>query len=107
MIGRKNRRVTFEEAVQATDSVGDTVSSWVPIATVWASLEPLRGEEAQQAQQAIATVTHRLRFRWSVQLDALTPKHRARYGSRVLDIRSVSDIGGMHREIEVMATEQV
>lgn len=107
MIGLKNRRVTFERPFDQPDELGDVGKQYVPMATVWASLEPIRGDERYQSQQVQASFSHRIRIRWSASLAGLTPRDRARYGSRTFDIVSVADINSDHREIELMVTERL
>ena len=107
MIGRKNRRVSFERPYETPDAVGDVDKAWLPVATVWASVEPLRGEERYQAQQIQATADHRIRVRWSTTLATLTPKHRAKLGTRIFEIVSVADLTTDHRELELLATERL
>lgn len=108
LIGPKTRRIVLQAPTEVVDAVGDVVPSWTTLATVWASIEPLRGEERYLAQQVQATVTHRIRIRWSATLSAsLTPKCRATYGSRVFDIGSVADLQTQRRELELMVTERV
>lgn len=106
-IGRKNRRLTFDRPIDTTDGHGDALVDYATIGTVWASIEPLRGEERFEAQQVTADVTHKIRVRYSSTLAGLTPKHRARLGATTYDLLSINDINSGHRELEIWARVRV
>lgn len=107
LIGPKNRRVVFEESVQAVDAVGDTVNNWLHYETAWASVEPLRGEERFEAQRVQGSISHKLRMRYSPRLAAMTGKHRALLDGRIFDlVGPPGDLQAKHRELEVLAVER-
>ena len=102
-VGLKTRRLAIEQPVDGTDAHGDVLTTYTTVATVWASIEPLRGEERFEAQQVTADVSHRIRIRWARDLAAMTPKWRLRLGDTLFDVLSVVDIGFAHRELEISA----
>lgn len=107
LIGVKNRRITFEESVQRTDEVGDTVNEWVLYDSSWASIEPLRGEERYEAQRVQGSISHKIRVRYSTRLAAMTGKHRAVYAGRIFDlVGPPGDLMAKHRELELLAVER-
>lgn len=106
MIGRKNRRLTIERPIDTPDDLGDAIVEYAAHAVVWASIEPLRGEEAFKTQQVRADVTHRIRIRWAETFRDLNPKWRARLGVTIYDLISVLDITTDHRELELLAKER-
>jgi SPP1 family predicted phage head-tail adaptor len=106
-IGLKSRRVVIERPIDSTDDLGDAITTYTAVATVWASVEPLRGEERFEAQQVTADVTHRIRFRWGSVIAGMTPKYRLRQADQVFDVLSVNDIMTAHRELEVYAKVRV
>ena len=91
--GTKKKRLTLETYAETPDSFGDAmVGQYTTLATVWASVQPLRGRELAQFQQVSADVTHRIKMRYSAALAVLTPKDRAVLGSRNFDILSVINV---------------
>jgi SPP1 family predicted phage head-tail adaptor len=86
------------------DDYGDTENAWATIATVWAAIEPLSGNERWSAQQVGAEVSHKITVRWMRVIDS---KMRIVYQSRVFNFQSVRDPDERHRWLEIMATEQV
>lgn len=102
--GRLRHRVTVEQPSVADDGYGGQARSWSAFATVWASVEPLQGHEYFQAQQAQATVTHKVTMR---HLDGVTHDMRVKLGSRALNIVSVIDTEERGRELVLMCEEAV
>jgi SPP1 family predicted phage head-tail adaptor len=88
--GLLDRRVTLERRVEVVDPSGEVVVSWVPLATVWARVEPLGGRENFGAQQFVATGDLRFTVRWRADV---TPLHRVVYAGVPYDVVSVAEEG--------------
>ncbi len=91
--GKLQHRVTIQAATETASPSGAKSQVWNEYATVWAAVVPLSGRELVHAQQAQPDVTHKVTLRsgGTVTRDLITPKHRLLYGSRVLEILSVTD----------------
>lgn len=63
--GRLDARVTIQRRVQSQDDFGEVLNGWEDVATVWAQVTALRGEELFAAQQVQSKVDHRIRVRHS------------------------------------------
>lgn len=103
IVGRLDRRITIEQPTASQDAYGEPVESWGALATVWAQVQPLRGEERFEAQQVGAerTVRFRIRYRSDV-----TEQMRVVYDGDVYDITAVLELG--RREgLEILAVAQV
>lgn len=99
------QRITIEQyTVTDRNEIGGEVKDWAPVATVWASVEPIRGREFFAAQQVNAEVTHKVTTRFHA---GITPKMRVKYGARVLEIQSVIDPQERHLFLELMCVERV
>ncbi|RRU23580.1 phage head closure protein [Stenotrophomonas sp. 278] len=61
--GELRHRVRIQEQVTARDSDGVSQTSWVDVATVWASVEPLSAREFIQSGQGQSAVTARVTIR--------------------------------------------
>lgn len=81
---------------------GEVEVSWVKVATIWGSVEPLRGREYFQADQAQAEVNTRIRVRYR---EGIMPKMRVIRGNQTFDIESVIDPETRNRELELMCRE--
>lgn len=101
--GRLDRRIVIERPVSTTDTFGASIQTWTEVATVWASVRQLRGQEylSAQAGQAEVDAVFKLRYRAD-----LTPVMRITYGGANYDIKSISEIG-RREALEIMARAQV
>lgn len=93
-------RVTIQ--VSELDQWGDP-AGWSDIATVWARVEALKGEEYFAAAQMQNSVSHRVTMRYRADL---TPTHRLVFEGRILDIEAVLPDERKSRLV-IMCTEQV
>lgn len=107
MSGRRRHLITLESRGTTLDSYGDETLTYTTLATAWAEIRMVSGNERFGAMQVQAEVTHRIRFDWTAAAAALTPKDRITYGSRTFDIISAADPTGRQRELEVLAVERV
>ena len=87
--GRLRHRVRIEEQVTARDSDGIEQTDWVPVATVWASVEPLSAREFIQSGQAQSSVTAKITIRARSMSASMRLIHQTRYGDQVYNIAGV------------------
>ena len=88
--GLLDRRIRLERRFEETDASGQVLVRWLPLATVWARVEPLRGGEGFGQQQWVATGDVRFTIRWR---DDVTPLHRVVHDDRTYDVVSVAEDG--------------
>lgn len=105
--GALDRRVRFERATPVDDGFSSDVrTTWTPIATVWASVLALSDGEKWRAGAVGATVSHRIRVRYSSVLAGLKASDRAIFDGRTLQIGPPKEVG--RREfLEMTAMESV
>jgi len=58
--GRLRHRITFQQATETYNDVGEPVTTWADYKTVWAEVKPIKGEEYWASKQINAEVTHRV-----------------------------------------------
>ena len=107
--GKLNKRITIQQLVASSpefNSKGEPQRSWDTFQQVWASVNPLQGQEfwAQQQKQIKAETTIRVRIRY---LSGVNAGMRVLYGSRILDIQNVIDPQEKHVEMQLMFSEGV
>ena len=85
-----DRRVRLERRFEEIDASGQSVARWLPLAEVWARVEPLGGREGFGAQQWVATGDVRFTIRWR---GDVTPLHRVVHDGRAYDVVSVAEVG--------------
>lgn len=103
--GPLRHRVTLESGSETQDSAGGIVLSFTTVATVWASVEPVRGKEYFAAQQVASDVTHLVRLRRQPGISPTT-KWRVIFNGRKFDIESVIEVLERRREWQLMCIER-
>jgi SPP1 family predicted phage head-tail adaptor len=96
--------VTIQELVRADDGYGGTVETWQNIATVWAAIEPLRGNERYTAQQVQTELSHKVTIRYRSEVK---PQMRLVYKGRIFEIEAAIDVEERHRWLELLCSEVV
>ena len=102
--GKLRHVVTIQTASESQDSFGEPIKTWGSNSTAWASIQPLSGRELLTAQQYYAEATHRVIMRHST---AITPAVRLKFGTRYLQVNSVSDRDERGEQVECICTEVV
>ena len=92
-------RVTIYEQRNTRDAGGASLPEFVPVATVWARIDPLSGRERILAGGAGGMMSHRVTLRY---FQGLTPRHEMRVttrnGERRCKITAVVNPDGRLRE---------
>ena len=86
MAGKLRHRVAIQSLSESLDSYGEPDEGWTTAETVWASIEPVSGNELDVGDGQTGIVTHRVFMRYTANA---TPKKRLLFGSRVFGIESV------------------
>ncbi len=106
--GKLRHRITFQQFNGTLDEYGDPQdkndNNWTDVATVWAAVDPVSGREFYEAQQSQSDVTHKIRCRYR---SGLNTAMRIKFGSRILEIRSIIDWEERHESLLIMAVEVV
>lgn len=88
-----DRRVTFERSFETRDELGAVVSTWVTLATVWASRRRASARETLAAAEVAAAITDIFECRYANAWGDLSPVDRLVFDNRSYDIVSVEEIG--------------
>ncbi len=102
--GPLRHRVQIQTVTETVDAIGGISPVWATTATLWAAVEPLRGDERATQQQIDAAVTHRVRMRHGTDI---SPKDRLVHLGRTFDIASVLNVGERDKQLEIMCSEQI
>lgn len=97
-------RITIQKCVRVIGSDGIAEESWQHHATVWASIEPLRGREYLQSMTVNTEVSTRIRIRYQPDI---TSSMRVMYNARIYNILSVINLKERNRELELMCAEVI
>jgi len=88
IIGQLRHRLTLEQPTATPDGAGGSTLAWTPLATMWASLRPLSGDEVAQADGTRGRITHEIVIRHRA---GVTAAMRFMSGPRTFAIRSAID----------------
>jgi SPP1 family predicted phage head-tail adaptor len=102
--GKLRRRLIIQQAIETQGPTGEMAVVWGTFATVYGSVEPLRGREFWAAKEQQAQVTTRIRIRY---LDGVTPKMQVIDGSKLYLIEAVIDPEMRHIQMDLMSVEVV
>jgi SPP1 family predicted phage head-tail adaptor len=100
--GDANRRVTIRRVVRTDEAGGGYAETLVDVATVWAEVEPLQGDEQLQAMQTGMARPHRFTLRYREGVDGAT---ELLHDGRRFNVRSVTDTRAARRELVILADE--
>ena len=107
-IGPLRHRVVIQQKSVTRDTYGAEVVSWTNVATVWAAVEPLAGNEryVNTVDQRIAEATTRIRIRYRDGIDSLMRVvHTIGTYSHTYDIRAILNQWGRFKELHLMCKE--
>lgn len=102
--GRLRHRGTIEHLVEGSpqkSASGESLAEWTTLATVWMSIDPLRGRELFAAQEHHSETTVRIRIRYR---DDVTAQMRVLHEGVYYSILAVIDPDLRHRELELMCS---
>jgi SPP1 family predicted phage head-tail adaptor len=76
-------RLILDRPESVRSATGSESINFVPFATVWAGIEPIKGAEAVAAgAQLLGSLDTKIVIRWSPNMDAVGAKWRARHATR-------------------------
>jgi SPP1 family predicted phage head-tail adaptor len=104
--GEMRHSITIQRYTSTQDSLGALVLTWATLCTARAMVEALGGTGRLETipKQDLATVTYRIRIRFRSDVTP-APKDRVLFGTKYLNIESVTDPSGRRREYVLMCTE--
>jgi len=103
--GELRHQVTIQRnTATAQDNYGQVVESWSTIATRWASIRPMTGDESEEGKQVKAKATHEIKMRYLVDI---TTKDRVKLGTRIFNVYSIINTEEKNKETVLKCIEAV
>lgn len=102
---RYRHSITLQQPGGTRDSVGERVTSWTNVKTVYADISVLNMREQMLATQRQATTTHKVTIRYDADLAAINATWRVLFGSRALIIDGVNNVDERNAVLELLCTE--
>ena len=103
-IGKLRHKVLIQADGSTRDAHNQITPSWATISggTVFANVEPLRGNSLYEAETVKTEITHKVTMRY---LSTVTEKHRIVHDSRNLQIIHVINVDESDWILELMCKE--
>jgi SPP1 family predicted phage head-tail adaptor len=102
--GLYRHRITIRSKSVTRNAYGEEIVTPTTFGTYWASVEPIRGREFTEMQQAQAEVTTRIRMRYH---DGITPEMDVLFDNDEYQIVAVIPVKERGRELELMCSKRV
>lgn len=96
-------RLTLEELSRVADEGGGFTEDWVTVATLFADLRPIGGDERYEADRLAGRVTHEVSLRYRA---GVVPAMRFRKGTRIFHIVTVIDVDERRRWLNCLCEER-
>lgn len=103
-IGRTNKRITFCRYEDKENTLLQIEQVLIEVKTVWASVEPTRGREYQEAQRIRPELTYKITTRYH---KGITPDMLIKFGERYFNIVSAINVRERNEMLEMICTEKV
>lgn len=103
LTSRLTKRVMIKQFTTTADEYGEPVETLTDVATVWAAIEPLRGQEFFAAMRENAEVTTRIRIRWRPGIDRTMI---AQYKDVQFEVLYIIHPEFAERELQLMCKER-
>lgn len=103
-IGRTNKRITFCKYEEKENALLQTEQILTEIKTVWASVEPTRGREYQEAQRIRPELTYKITTRYHKEI---TPTMLIKFKKRYFQIVSVINVKEHNEMLEIICIEKL
>ena len=103
-IGRTNKRVTFCRYEEKENGLSQMEQVLTEVKTVWASVEPTRGREYQEAQRIRPELTYKITTRYHKEV---TPDMFIKYKDRYFSIVSIINVRERNAMLEIVCTEKL
>lgn len=101
-LGNYRDRVTLQRPTFTKNAIGERITAWEDVATVFASVLPIRQTESVKAGGTVTSTTWCIRMHWRADI---TSGWRMLFRGQALDLVSVYDPIGVRIELEAIANE--
>lgn len=100
-------KIVIQTATTTQSSSGQPTKSWSTLATIWAKIRTLSGNEMINAQQVQSILSHEFTIRYSSDVSSVKPDDRIYFDSRYFDIKNVRNVDERNIEIRMLCNEAV
>ncbi len=101
--GDLRQRVSLQTATETLTN-GQLIAVWATTASYWAKVVAIGGTEALNAGKLTPVRTFEITLR---NVATITEKQRLLFGSRILNITSVAEVGERREGLKITASERI
>lgn len=99
--GSLNKRVAFQQRIDAPDGGGGKTSSWQTVLTVWGGFRPQRGRERLEAGRLSSAVAGVLTVRSSNDTRQITEVHRVMIDNVPYQVQAIINPDQRYKYLEM------
>lgn len=103
-IGRTNKRIAFCRYEEKENELIQTEQALIEVKKAWASVEPTRGREYQEAQRIRPELTYKITTRYH---KGITTDMFIRFKNRYFQIVSIINVRERNEMLEIICTEKI
>ena len=103
LAGRLRHRVVIETVSRALDAMSQGIETWTTYDTVWAEVQPLKGQQLFEAQKANSAITAKIIMRYR---SGVSPTWHIKHGSQYYYIIEIINSGMRNKMLELIVTER-
>lgn len=100
--GKLRHRITLQRRDVTQDAFGAPVDTWTDVATVYASIDPLKGSQLLAAQAFGNETKAKIIIRYR---PGITADMRVVFGAKIYDIHEIINPGECNVEIHMICSE--
>lgn len=104
IIGKLRHYVDLQSATASQNNYGEESKVWATDESIFAQIEPLRGQQLLEYQQINTELTHRIIIRYTANA---TSEKRIKWGARIFDISVVRNIEERNIFQELLCKEKL
>lgn len=106
--GQLRRRVVLQQRSPAQDATfGQQSLTWVTLATIYASIEPMAGAQLERARSIYNETSHEVTVRWQALFEDIRQvgTYRLVYAGRYFDVGASLNRDERNREVTLLCRE--
>lgn len=106
--GQRRHRLLLQQPTRTQNALGEPITTWTDVATVWAQIEPIKGSERLVANQLLADLDTRIVIAYGPEWSAISAAWRCSHGGVTYNIGAPPVNRGLrNKEIELMCKSGV
>jgi SPP1 family predicted phage head-tail adaptor len=108
-IGDLTKRVSLQQRISTTGTMGQSVETWTEIAKVWAAIEPLTAQQRVVSQAIHPDISHRItvRYRPDYANATLLSSLRIVYRGRFFSLHGGLNLNERNVQVDLTAAEGI